>query len=313
MSVDIDRLCADCEALIGKARYPQKGSGSTNYNSIMNGAQVDCSGLFVAVFARQGASIYHGSNTIWRKYLSDKGSISDHKSSNGYPKNTNPLKSSQLEKGMALFKWNNNTPSKFNDGLGDYQHIGIVTSVKPLRIVHSTSENHKGVTVDTSIGKWCAWGKFKAAKYDEDNTPAQDVDDHKDIGGIAMSGIAKTTVDLNMRKGPGTDYDKILTASAGSKVTLLAKENDWYKVEYKGKTGYMIAKYLKITTPIKEQPEEDYDEIPDDFEDATFDEDYEEDDDDDPDPPADEYNLEMFKAILMRLDDIERRLAKKGI
>lgn len=126
----------------------------------MNGAAVDCSGLFVACFAKEGGKIPHGSNTIWRQYLTEnKGVIEDSTATNGiYSKSDRHLKSTQLKKGMAVFKWNSNTPSKFKDGLGDYQHIGIITSAKPLRIVHSTSENKKGVTVDTKIGKWCAWG-----------------------------------------------------------------------------------------------------------------------------------------------------------
>ena len=34
---------------------------------------IDCSGLFVKAYRDQGASIYHGSNTIYRKYCSEKG------------------------------------------------------------------------------------------------------------------------------------------------------------------------------------------------------------------------------------------------
>jgi len=36
---------------------------------------INCSGMFVRAFRRQGASIYHGSNTIFRKYLARSGTI----------------------------------------------------------------------------------------------------------------------------------------------------------------------------------------------------------------------------------------------
>ena len=33
----------------------------------------------------------------------------------------------------------------------------------------------------------------------------------------------------------------------GTKVTVLARQGEWYKVSVDGKTGYIIAKYLKVT------------------------------------------------------------------
>ena len=41
---------------------------------------------------------------------------------------------------MAVFKWKEKTPSKFSDNEGDFCHIGLVTSVSPLRIVHASTE-----------------------------------------------------------------------------------------------------------------------------------------------------------------------------
>ena len=36
---------------------------------------VDCSGAFVYAMKKYGLSIYHGSNTIWRSYLTEQGTI----------------------------------------------------------------------------------------------------------------------------------------------------------------------------------------------------------------------------------------------
>ena len=72
------------------------------------------------------------------------------------------------------FKWNPNTPEKFNAGLGDFQHIGLVTSVNPLRIVHASSAAGC-VTTDTKLGKWAYWGWLKdVSKADNlQHTPSE--------------------------------------------------------------------------------------------------------------------------------------------
>lgn len=158
-----------------------------------------CAGLVVAALKEQRFDLYNGTNTIWRKYLSDKGSVSDHTSSNGYPKNVHPLRSSQLKKGMAVFKWNKNDTPKYPDGQGDYQHIGIVTSEKPFRIVHCTSENnYQGVVVQTTIGKFCAYGYIKGLDY-------QSSGDQPGGGGDMLYNLGRVTASsLNIRQSPTT-------------------------------------------------------------------------------------------------------------
>lgn len=136
--IDIPQLIADFEACIG---WPYKSPGTNDERGI------DCSGMFVHAFRLQGESIYHGSNTIWRRHLAEKG----------------PIRSaSDLQPGMAVFKWKEATPAKFSDGLGDFCHIGLVTSVSPLRIVHASTEGMK-VKADTKLGKWRYWGVLAAA------------------------------------------------------------------------------------------------------------------------------------------------------
>lgn len=54
----------------------------------------------------------------------------------------------------------------------------------------------------------------------------------------------KTTVNLNMRSGPGTSFGIILTIPRDSSVSAEAESNGWVKVTYSGKTGYVSAQYL---------------------------------------------------------------------
>lgn len=52
---------------------------------------------------------------------------------------------------------------------------------------------------------------------------------------------------VRMRSGPGTNYDTLGYYSNGVTMTVLGSENGWYKVSYNGKTGYIIAQYLRVT------------------------------------------------------------------
>ncbi len=43
--------------------------------------------------------------------------------------------------------------------------------------------------------------------------------------------------DINLRSGPGTDFDAVTKVSEPAAVTILGKEGDWFKVEVEGKEG----------------------------------------------------------------------------
>jgi uncharacterized protein YgiM (DUF1202 family) len=72
---------------------------------------------------------------------------------------------------------------------------------------------------------------------------------------FAAEAVGTVTADvLNVRSGPGTNYDRIDTLANGKKVTLLGASNGWYQISYDGKTGYVSGTYIQIessggTTP----------------------------------------------------------------
>ena len=72
-----------------------------------------------------------------------------------------------------------------------------------------------------------------------------------------IADIRETTNNLNLRKGPGTDQDILLTIPKGTFITILEIEGDWGKVTYNGQMGYVSIDYLtKVTTPDgQESPE----------------------------------------------------------
>lgn len=215
---------------------PYENPGTTNLAAIIAGAGVDCSGLLVAA----GAKVSHGSNTMWRKELTEKGSISDHHSTNGYPKNVNALKSSQLELGMAVFKWQKDTPKQFGDSLGDYCHVGVVTGVNPLRITHASSD-YGFVATDNDIGKFCAWGKLKGIEYEAGTAVPE--------GGSTMY-QAKVKCNLNVRKQAGETNQKVGLLKTGTIVnvyeTVMVGNREWSRVNYNDEiAGWSVSSALQ--------------------------------------------------------------------
>lgn len=153
--LDVNKLIASAEECVG---WPYVSPGTNDSMGI------DCSGLFVKCFKDQGGKILHGSNTIYRKYCSEKGKLTS---------------IDQLLPGMAVFKHKPTDTTKYPDGLGDFYHIGMVTSVKPLRIVQASSVS-KTVIVDSKLGKWVYWGWLKDVAKEGTVEPVKPVTPAKD-------------------------------------------------------------------------------------------------------------------------------------
>ena len=232
--LDVKKLVASVESCLG---WPYVSPGTNDQNGI------DCSGLFVKAFRDQGGSIYHGSNSIYRKYCSEKGKLTN---------------VSQLRVGMAVFKWNANTPEKFNDGLGDFQHIGLVTGVNPLRIVHASSAAGC-VTADTKLGKWVYWGWLKDVRKDaeipgDDSGPTTGGDEEPVITPTTATVTAPNGSTVNMRAKPKAGAALVERVPIDSKVVVISSDSIWSKVKYGRFTGYMMTVFL---TPEDTEPAPD--------------------------------------------------------
>ena len=76
--------------------------------------------------------------------------------------------------------------------------------------------------------------------------------------GMGMTALAETvvraTASVNVRSGPGLDYAELGSVSAGTELTYLnetkydSRPVAWYKVSYKGKTGWISSVYSKLTS-----------------------------------------------------------------
>lgn len=62
-----------------------------------------------------------------------------------------------------------------------------------------------------------------------------------------FSAQGEITSDVNVRKGPSTDYDKIGTVRVGETIPVTGETADgWYRVTYQGQEGYIYGKYMTI-------------------------------------------------------------------
>ena len=113
----------------------------------------DCSGLFSWAFRQLGGYMYHGSDTMYRKYCVNKGELKKGKrTDNG-----------TLKPGTAVFVWNGST----------YSHVGLY--VGDNTVIEAMSTINGVTTSRVTAGKWTHWGELKGVDY-ADDSPAEPID-----------------------------------------------------------------------------------------------------------------------------------------
>lgn len=73
-----------------------------------------------------------------------------------------------------------------------------------------------------------------------------------DVGYTATGTVINVQSNLNVRKGPGTNYDSIGKLYEGNTVNIIAKNSEWYKIKFGSGYGYVSNKYIQPssgTTP----------------------------------------------------------------
>ena len=105
----------------------------------------DCSGLFSWAFKQLGGTIYHGSDTMYRKFCVNKGELSKGKRTDR----------GTLKPGTAVFVWNGS----------NYSHVGLYVG---NGIVIEAMSTLKGVTTTkVTAGKWTHWGELQGVDYSD--------------------------------------------------------------------------------------------------------------------------------------------------
>ena len=211
-----------------QAAYARESAGNPDReNSVRYGGKwvghwvTDCSGLFHYAFHQLGGSIDHGSNSIWNKFCSAKGTLSGGKRTDGQ----------QLLPGSAVFT----SSGEQHNHIGLFVGDGLVIEAQGAEAgVISSSVRNK---------KWTCWGELNGVSYDG----AQ-----PDPGGDAELEIATVWAEnekpVKLRASKNTKdkryglYDEI---PCGTEVEIISSDGSWTQVNYGIRHGWFImSQYL---------------------------------------------------------------------
>ena len=187
---------------------------------------VDCSGLVLWSVQRFGGSVYHGSNSQFKKNCSATGKLINGEREDGKP----------LKIGTLVFKTKGT----------DRYHVGVYTGDGLVTEAHGT---YQGV-IQTSITIWNEWGELSIVDYTGEG-----------LKPMYKAKVVTAKDNLNVRDEPKKDPPEkdtsrvIGTFERGSIVNVLSIVNDgaWAYATNGKLGGYVSTKYLeKVEEPEKQ-------------------------------------------------------------
>ena len=104
----------------------------------------DCSGLFSWAFKQLGGYMYHGSDTMFRKYCVNKGELRKGKRTD----------CGTLKPGTAVFVWNGKK----------YSHVGLYIGGET--VIEAMGTINGVTTSKVTAGKWTHWGELTGVLYE---------------------------------------------------------------------------------------------------------------------------------------------------
>lgn len=191
---------------------------SIKYGSRWYGHYVtDCSGLFSWSFSQLGGYMYHGSNTMYKSYCTKKGKLKNGQRSDG----------AELKPGTAIFTGTENS------------HGHVALYIGSGYVIEAKGAQYGVVKSKVTESRWTYWGELKGVDYGVSPTPTPTPTPTPEKGYAIV-----TCTNLALREGPSTNCKVITRAPTGSKVKIKDPPSEWEYVEYNGKSGYMMKKYL---------------------------------------------------------------------
>ena len=141
---------------------------TVKYGSKWIGKRVaDCSGLFVWAFKALGESIYHGSNTIWKKYCSNQGKITT---------------DTELKAGTAVFLLKGS----------NRHHIGLYVGGGTVVEAKGTAYG----VVTSKLSHWDEWGELKQVSYSDGKGDAENMTIRKGSKGDLVVTLQKKLIEF---------------------------------------------------------------------------------------------------------------------
>lgn len=196
--------------------------------------EVDCSGAFTYWYNQAGSYMYHGSNSMWRKYSTQVGKIGE----------------IELVPGMPVYKirdWKSSESGNpwYNTEPGDVYHVGLY--IGNNQVVEAKGTRY-GV-VYSKLSTWTHAGRLKYTDYDLDEEGNKVSDEVKNP--FPTMGIVTTESGrLNVRKEPTTKSDVMTRIPKGEMITLEGVVDGWYKVRYNGYDGYVSSEFITVSSQV---------------------------------------------------------------
>lgn len=182
----------------------------------------DCSGLFYWAFKELGGYMYHGSNTMWNKYCTSKGKLSNGKRTDGQ----------ELKPGTAVFVLK---------GTSNRSHVGLY--IGGGKVIEASGTKVGVVITQITNSKWCEWGELKGVIFNSSTTTTTTTPIKETPSGVVGTAVVNATK-VALRSTPSTSGSILTRVDQGERVQIL--DNEWTRVTYQGKTGYMMTKFLNI-------------------------------------------------------------------
>lgn len=116
--------------------------------------------------------------------------------------------------------------------------VGYIPKGKSIQYISASNGWYKVKYNNTTgwvLGSYVKWGGTTINNNNNNN------------GSVKNTKTVNIKENLNMRSGPSTSYNKVCLIPKGTVVTSTEQSNGWYKVKYKGLTGWVLGQYLSTT------------------------------------------------------------------
>ena len=176
----------------------------------------DCSGLIRWAFRALGGDIYHGSDTMFRRYTVENGPLRQGRRADGR----------ELPAGAAVFI--------YSAASGKYEHVGLYAGGGQVIEAKGT---RSGVVASPVTARWTHWGLLKGVDYGAARKE-EDMDNTYLVTAESGSWV-------RLRSEPSTEGRDLAHVPLGSLLQGGPAENGWAEVRWQGERGFMQAKFLR--------------------------------------------------------------------